>query len=826
MITTLLSVVVAQDIFNDAPTCSSDGFDLDTDYHNGQGLGSATGASAEECCAQCAQFPGCKYFTYAPSLVGSECWFKDNNGGKRSKKGVISGGVGSAPAPMPTPVPAPVPGPVPVPAPTPSGHFEELKQAFASLKEETCAKALSQVPTISSDAADDFMIAYRNFTGDDATEAPVLSLASKLSEQIDSFLSLADSFESHGLDSLLVKCMVLSESTPEGLAEFAVQGQAQEELVDKLLNDAILMRDMLVAGGAKGGKYGQAMEIYEKLWKSSNVLEVALTPRRMASSGKAFLSSAAPWDDRSQRSILQRLALGTALAHADPYTRKYVGTVVDPVQRYSHYEKAYLAGDLDPAFEALTAFECRYVSDTDAVDDDLAWMRKTLAILRPDYIAKSDMHWRYAEAVHEVAYGHTVWPDGFAPDYKMLPAAGAVCGGRAWFSRLARKSFGMPTWGVQQPGHAAMTTWAPDGWAVLLGADWKFSYWAHQELDANWGGPDFRLETQCREHRLDFQKVLRMQWVATARAEEPVNARWTPTNTGSYGKGGLWSALALYLKKVTMNDKGPAPSRQIGSSVVETKVERFMKKWAQQRPVLPISTSPDGIITIPASAVSCKKKSVDIMWSFDDGQQLLHSGGSVSDPDSVAFEYEVRVDEDSTYFLTANMTTWHMNTDLMLSVNSAEQVDIPMYFTLGYWNETQPVQVELTKGSNLLHFTRRSEHALAIKEFFLFKAEPVIPTPDPHATPAPTPPLSNYIELNQGLTCVSQGIVILDATECQVACEYLGYKYTGVKQRAWLSPGCFALAATSEWPGNCNYNSNSSACDYDPDIRALCLREG
>merc|ERR1719420_1024368 len=101
----------------------------------------------------------------------------------------------------------------------------------------------------------------------------------------------------------------------------------------------------------------------------------------MSSSGKMFLSSAAAWDDRSQEAILQRVALGTALEHAFPFKHKYVNSTsnVDPVARYLHYEQAYLAGDLDPAFEVLTAFEARYVTDTDAVDEDLVWMRETMA---------------------------------------------------------------------------------------------------------------------------------------------------------------------------------------------------------------------------------------------------------------------------------------------------------------------------------------------------------------------------------------------------------------------------------------------------------------
>jgi hypothetical protein len=312
-----------------------------------------------------------------------------------------------------------------------------------------------------------------------------------------------------------------------------------------------------------------------------------------------------------------------------------------------------------------------------------------------------------------------------------------------------------------------------------------------------------------------------MHWAATALAEEPVNSRWTPTNPGSYGQGGPWSALALYLKKVTIDKKGTA-TRPIPAPLVETKVDRFLARWSQTLPALPITTAADGAITIPASSYSAKNHSVTAMWSFDEGQQLLHSGGSVPDPDSVGFEYEVTVEEAGSYFLTANISTWHMNADLILHMGT-EEMDVPVFFTVGHWRETLPIEVQLTKGTNVLRFTRLSENAMAIKQFFLFKKEPVVPTPDPSATPAPTPPLSDYIELGQGLTCQSQGIADLEEPECKVACEYMGFTYSGARARPWLSKGCFALAEDSEWAGNCNYNTNSSS-DYDPTIRAVCLR--
>jgi hypothetical protein len=164
--------------------------------------------------------------------------------------------------------------------------------------------------------------------------------------------------------------------------------------VGALLNDTLLMRDMLVAGGpawgsksgGPAGQYGPAMAIYAAINASSAALAQRAPP------------AGAPWDDRDQTTVLRRLALGTALANAVPIATAFVGngSTVDPVARYLQFEAAYLAGDLDPAFEVLTVFECALVADADAFEEDLRWLRETMANYRPDYIAM-DYSWRYIQ---------------------------------------------------------------------------------------------------------------------------------------------------------------------------------------------------------------------------------------------------------------------------------------------------------------------------------------------------------------------------------------------------------------------------------------------
>ena len=226
-----------------------------------------------------------------------------------------------------------------------------------------------------------------------ATHAAQAALAQAQSNELmaaKALLAKADAFLSGDkLDAKLVKCAVLADATPRGLAEFAMQGKEKEALVDKLLADTSLMKQMLEAEGAKDGRYGQAMQIY------SDILNA---------------------NPRAAKGIFQRLALGTSLELAVPMAQGGQHTpdvlqpgqkTIDPVKRYLSYEKAYLAGELDPAFKNMTAWECRLITNSSATDEELAWGREMLRNYRPDAIFTPDYNWRYSMVVRtDITYRH------------------------------------------------------------------------------------------------------------------------------------------------------------------------------------------------------------------------------------------------------------------------------------------------------------------------------------------------------------------------------------------------------------------------------------
>ena len=96
------------------------------------------------------------------------------------------------------------------------------------------------------------MAAYASWDPNNGTENAVFAAARALLSlpAVTEYLNGPDDFGPGGSDADLVRCAVLQDATPWGLAAYAGRGQREEAVVGKLLNDTLLMRDMLVAGGA------------------------------------------------------------------------------------------------------------------------------------------------------------------------------------------------------------------------------------------------------------------------------------------------------------------------------------------------------------------------------------------------------------------------------------------------------------------------------------------------------------------------------------------------------------------------------------------------
>ena len=568
----------------------------------------------------------------------------------------------------------------------------QQQAAFLNAYQAEAAATVAQRKTMQAQAkSKDKEAAAKAHTA--AKEAFELATTNALAPAKAVLTKLEQFLTSDQLDAQLVKCTVLTQATPQGLAEFAQQGKQQQALVDKLLADDDLMRQMLVADGAAGGRYGQAMKIYTDIQQAS---------------------------PRAKDGILQRFALGTSLEHAVPVGQRNAvdqtdaPTTVDPVKRYLHYEKAFLAGELDPGFKDLTAWDCRFVGNGDEPDEVLAWGREMLRNYHPDQISTSDYRWRYVEAVKtDVKYGSKDQKNdlpslGF---YQNIINTGGVCGRRAFFGRFILRCFGMPTLARPQPGHATLVHWTPAGWVINLGASWGWG-----TVEGNFD-TDFLAMTQARKVEAAYPEVQRAQWVGTVLGE-PKAAGFGAAATG------FWNGAALYRQRAIIEKAKAVTLAAVGTDIGEaneSKEKEIVKAVTVTEADRKIVVDQNGVITIPAVACSTPTNStgkIRFMKSYLGGMQLHYNRNGSAE----GFEYTFDAPAAGKYALSARVVTVSPDQHLLVAANDAkEPVDIATPYTIGKWEQTQPVEVSLVKGKNVLRCSRGGENikGMTIKDFTL-----------------------------------------------------------------------------------------------------------
>ena len=500
---------------------------------------------------------------------------------------------------------------------------------------------------------------------------------------------------SDSLDAKLARLTVMAEATPRGLAAFADQGPEQKQLVDRLLADDALLVQMAVADGAKDGKYGEAMRIYDAIQKAS---------------------------DKAREGTLQRLALAIALEHAVPVAqRNAVGkpeapATVDPLNRYRHFEKAFLDGELDPDFKDLTVWDLRMVVNGEEPDEMLAWGREMLRNYRPDHITTPDHRWRYVGAVRtDVKYGSQdcKYDQDELQFFQNILMNGGVCGRRAFFGRFILRAFGVPTTARPQKGHAALVHWTPAGWVVCLGAGWG-NGWTNTPY-----GPDldFLATTQARAVGSDYLQVKRAQWIGTATGEQ-----WTPGESAKEPPG-FWNSVALLTQRQLIEKAGAKALAAVGEDIGEANVSKEKEIYAAVKITdadRAITAAKDGTITIPAAATTKPTASTGkiLFMASPLGGAQLHYGRNGGPQD---FEYAFDAPAAGRYRLTARVVTPSWKQSLTVTANDAGQpVAMPLPFTVGMWETTEPVEIDLAKGRNVLRFSRPDATAgVTIKEFTL-----------------------------------------------------------------------------------------------------------
>lgn len=516
-------------------------------------------------------------------------------------------------------------------------------------------------------------------------------------------LKLGTFLASDKLDGALAKYIVLVEAIPRGLAEFSRENKAQSKLIEKLLADADLMKQMALADGAAGGKYGQAMRIYTDIQNASK---------------------------KAGHGALQRLALAVSLEHAVPVSQRSAKSQVDapanvnPVHRYLHFEKAYLNDELDPSFKGLSVWNYRMVINGEEPDEILTWGREMLSNYRPDHISTPDYRWRYVAAVRtDIKYGSqdNKYDKPELQFFQNILMNGGVCGRRAFFGRFILRSFGIPTLARPQRGHAALAHWTPDGsgWVICLGGGWGAGWVKGQKIGRRRGRNkdlDFLATTQARSSGKAYLQVKRAQWVGDVLGEKRTYGLLS-------GDPEFWNGVALYQQRAIIEAARLVALDAVGEDIGEaneSKVKRKVHAVTFTEADRQIVVS-HGVITIPAAACSKPTNStakIKFMRSNLGGVQLHY--GRTGRHES--FEYTFDAPKAGRYALTARVVTPSWRQHFTVTVNgAAERTDIPLPFTVGMWEETQAVEITLANGKNVLKFSRQHEglKGVTIRDFTL-----------------------------------------------------------------------------------------------------------
>lgn len=521
-------------------------------------------------------------------------------------------------------------------------------------------------------------------------------------------LGISSVLSSDALDAKLAQYTILKDATPAVLAEFAQQSPENQKLLDQLFANKDLMVQMVVNDGAAQGRYGQAMKIYTDIQKAS---------------------------PKAKDGLFQRLAMAISLAHAVPIEKRDRPTgadgleasdtgsggnsakFIDPVQRYLSFEKWYEAGELNVCFKDLNVWNLRRVVDCADPDEMMVWARQMMNTLRPDCVPSDDDTLKFVDVTdHEIGYGSGGLVNDLPDKHFMqnILANGGICGRRGFFTRFILQSFGVPSTERVEPGHSAVTLWHPSDWQTRLGHNWGKSNRGFYAKMGGGGGNygadvNFLRSSQARENETAYLKVKRAQWIGSVIGEfwKPGLITWSgknkgpaPLKPGEVAPPSTWSDIALHEQRRIISQLQPAKTTP---AVAKTEPKATGKA----------SVDSSGVITIPAAACSSPTESKRLLYkgrqadlvvflNNKEGKTVLNLSRYAKPGDT--FEYTFDAAKAGKYQLVADIATPMPNRKLFATANGGTPVEIALPYTLGLWGKTEPVEVELKAGSNVLKF--------------------------------------------------------------------------------------------------------------------------
>eukprot|EP00980_Cylindrotheca_fusiformis_P017486 scaffold5490_cov125-Cylindrotheca_fusiformis.AAC.3 len=544
------------------------------------------------------------------------------------------------------------------------------------------------------------------------------------------------------LEKDILECTVLIHSGPKQLAEFIAEKSKPQSLWDDFVSDPAYMKKVLVNGGAFNGRIPEALKLHKELRRT--------------------IEYDAP------NEVREKLALAVALEFAVPKTVfKHGDQVIDPMERFWHYLRAYEGGFLDKNFETLSVWELRMVVDCDATNDELQWGkfyfwkdfiangrptmlaykcalcktlgREYLRRYRPDQVRTPCPHSKYlwsgrtdVSVIQAAVSGRPKLHE--FEFYRDVISAGGPCGPNAFWGRFIINSFGLPTWGC---------------WGTELGMNFNLSHWSENRWTPNKHerrGTDFDYDSRARINTSEdeyFTNVALLECVSDCLGQYLLE--YIPSDQ-------VWRSLAItrrqYLAEKNWVERPKAwnnkPLKNRGELLPTTPPRIEITEtitWESGEAIIPsaLMSSPDpskfdvyhefkdeDFPFFPGA--NYRGKDINIMTSWTGGHQVCFGFGNYwweyTIPDSIP---------EGSYALSCKIVNVHRTQSPLAYIvvgpdgNESEKKKITIPYTVGDWMRTGHVMVDLKPGSKLkfsrdngkLKKKEAGAHNLVIKALYL-----------------------------------------------------------------------------------------------------------
>jgi hypothetical protein len=218
---------------------------------------------------------------------------------------------------------------------------------------------------------------------------------------------------------------------------------------------------------------------------------------------------------------------------------------------------------------------------------------------------------------------------------------------------------------------------------------------------------NFHASSKAREDAAAFMRVKRAQWIGELVGEEPKPGliTWSgksrgpkPLKEGEVEKPIFWNELALHEQRRIIAGLKSVKSASSGTAAV-----------AATEPVATgkVTIDDKGVITIPSAACSSPTESTkalyrgghtDLIVFLKDkaGNTVLHLSRYSKESDT--FEYTFDAPKAGKYQLVASVVTPKWDQRLFATANGGTPVEMALPYTIGMWDKTAPVAIELKAG--------------------------------------------------------------------------------------------------------------------------------